>query len=339
MGEDSQQRFRQPTADDVARLAGVSRSAVSRSFTPGASVAPATREKVREAAEKLGYRVNFLARSLSTQRTNLVAMVVSDLEHSLRSILVDKLARGLVARDFRPFLLPWSAGDNISQLIDMMLHYNVSGAIVTSDTPPRAIAEECIRHGVPLVLVEKAPVGGNIASVRHDHTEAGRLAADELYRSGCRRLAYAGQRRLSYSIGKRRDAFALRAAELGITLTDPFFGERQNHEGGEEAARAFLAAMPSVDGIYCANDFFALGFLDGLKREGGLRLPDDLALVACDDIPEAAWASYNLTTVRQDPAAVASEALTSLGRAMAEEETGETILPVTLIRRATTRAL
>ena len=253
MNDDSKMPDRAATADDVARLAGVSRSAVSRTFTPGASVAPATREKVREAADKLGYRVNFLARSLSMQRTRLVAMVVSDLDHSLRAVLVDKLARELVARDFRPFLLPWSTGDDVRHLIDMMLHYNVSGALVTSDTPPKAIAAECMRHKVPLVLVDKATVGDRAANVGHDHEKAGRLAAEELFRIGCRKIAYAGQHRPSYSIGARKQAFEAACAEMGMTITGRYFGARQNYDGGAEAAAAFLANSPSVDGIYCAN--------------------------------------------------------------------------------------
>ncbi|WP_045683879.1 LacI family DNA-binding transcriptional regulator [Martelella endophytica] len=338
MSDDGEERFRPATADDVARLAGVSRSAVSRTFTPGASVAPATREKVREAAEQLGYRVNFLARSLSMQRTKLVAMVVSDLDHSLRALLVDRLARGLVARDFRPFLLPWSTGDDISHLTDMMLHYNVSGAIVTSDTPPKAIAAECMRHGVPLVLVEKATIGGRVASVGHDHAKAGRLAAEELYRIGCRKIAYAGQHRPSYSIGTRKKAFDAACAEFGITIAGRYYGARQNYAGGTESATAFLSASPSVDGIYCANDFLALGFMDGVRKQSGARFPEDFSLVACDDIPEAAWASYDMTTVRQNPDRVAEEALEALVGRMRSDAVAPHVatIDVALVKRGTT---
>ncbi|TCT35218.1 LacI family DNA-binding transcriptional regulator [Martelella mediterranea] len=339
MSDEASQQARPATADDVARLAGVSRSAVSRTFTKGASVSPATRDKVLEAAATLGYRVNFLARSLSMQRTNLVAMVVSDMDHSLRALLVDRLARNLVAHDFRPFLLPWSTGDEVGRLTDMMLHYNVSGAIVTSDTPPKAIAAECARHNVPLVLVEKAPIGGRVGSVGHDHEKAGRLAAEELYRSGCRRIAYAAQHRPSHSIGERRRAFEQTAAELGITISHRFYGARQNYDGGLEAAEAFWAVSPSVDGFYCANDFLALGFMDGLRRRENIRFPDDFSLVASDDIPEASWSSYDITTVRQNPDHVAEATLEALITCMKPDgsvpETQK--IDVELVRRSTTK--
>ena len=170
---------RAPTADDVARLAGVSRSAVSRTFTVGASVAPATRKKVLQAADAIGYRVNFLARSLSQQRTSLIGLVVADMDNSFRGRLVDHLSRRLVKLEYRPFLLPGTRGDedDVRHITDMMLHYKLSGAIVTSDNAPAEIAERCAAHDVPLVLVNKPEAGGKVANVTLDCDKAGGLAA------------------------------------------------------------------------------------------------------------------------------------------------------------------
>lgn len=329
---------RVPTSDDVALLAGVSRSAVSRTFTAGASVAPATREKVISAARTLGYRVNFLARGLSQQRTNLVALVVSDMDNSQRARMVDLLARGLVARDFRPMILPAEPGQDVGHLIDMMLHYNVTGTIVTSDTPPAEIAQECAAYGVPLVLINKPEVGSQVANVSVDTATAGRIAAEELAAAGCRRIAIASQRRASHTIAQRKAAFIATARALELDILGDFQGSVQNYRGGAEAAEAFLQSGIAVDGVYCVNDFMALGFLDEVRWRSGLRVPHDLRLIACDDIAEAAWKSYDLTTIRQDPEAIVAAAIAALMRRLEQPEAIQphVIVPVTLIRRGST---
>ncbi|NDV01077.1 LacI family DNA-binding transcriptional regulator [Pseudoroseicyclus tamaricis] len=329
---------RQVTALDVARRAGVSRSAVSRTFTDGASVAPDTRDKVLEAAASLGYRVNSLARSLILRRSELVALVVSDMDHSFRARTVDLLARGLVAEGYRPVLLPWNEGDDPARLIDMMLQYSVAGAIVTSDTPPQQIAEQSARWGVPLVLVNKAPGGDRAARVVQDTEAAGRMAAEVLKAAGCRRIAYVGQLRPSYTIDARKTRFLSVARELGLDLAIEVAGAAQNHAGGMEAAERFLASGVSVDGVHCANDFLAIGFIDRL-RQAGLSAPADFALVGCDDIAEAAWPAYDLTTIRQDVADLASASLKALLARIAEPAApaGTIEIGVSLVERASTR--
>lgn len=332
---------RVPTSDDVALLAGVSRSAVSRTFTAGASVAPATREKVLTAAKTLGYRVNFLARGLSQQRTNLVALVVSDMDNSLRARMVDHLARGLVALDFRPLILPTEPGENVGHLIDMMLHYNVTGTIVTSDTSPAEIAQECAAYGLPLVLINKPEVGSQVANVSIDTAASGRLAAEEFLAIGCRQIAIASQRRASHSIGQRKAAFIARCRALGIAIVGDFQGAAQNYDGGVDAARAFVDSGVVADGVYCVNDYLALGFLDELRRSSPLTVPGDLKLMACDDIAEAAWGSYDLTTVRQDARAMAQAAIAALQNCLEAPDAPQPhiILPATIVRRGSTGAL
>ncbi|AVF04359.1 MAG: substrate-binding domain-containing protein [Devosia indica] len=331
---------RVPTSDDVALLAGVSRSAVSRTFTAGASVAPATREKVISAAKTLGYRVNFLARGLSQQRTNLVALIVSDMDNSLRARTVDFLARGLATLGFRPLLLPTEPGEDVSYLIDMMLNYNVTGTIVTSDTPPAEIAQECAAYGVPLVLINKPEVGTHVSNVSIDTATAGRLAAEELATIGCKRIGIVSQRRASHTIGQRKAAFIATIRALGLDIAGDFQGAVQNYGGGAEAAEAFAESGIAVDGIYCVNDFMALGFLDHFRRLSDLRIPEDIKLIACDDIAEAAWRSYDITSVRQDPKSVADAAITALSRRLEDPEAAQphVVIPVTLIRRGTTGA-
>lgn len=331
---------RTPTSDDVALLAGVSRSAVSRTFTAGASVAPTTREKVIEAARTLGYRVNFLARGLSQQRTNLVGLVVPDMENAFPARLMDYLARGLVELNYRPLILPATAGEDVSNLIDVMLHYTVSGAIVISDSSPEEIAQECAAYGVPLVLVNKPEVGDHVANVSFNAEKAGRLAARALSDAGCQRIGIASQRRPSHSIGIRKHAFVSACGELGLEIVADFKGAVQDYAGGVQAAKAFEASGLCLDGVHCVNDYLALGFVDHLRIAMGISVPGDLKIVACDDITEAAWLGYDLTTVRQDPKAIANAAIAALIKRIDHPDVPvpHMIIDVTLIERSSTGA-
>lgn len=336
--QDDERPGRPVTSLDVARRAGVSRSAVSRTFTAGASVAPETRERVMAAARDLGYRVNMLARGLTQKRTHLVGLVVSDIDNSFRSRLVDRLSRGLVALDYHPFMLPTDPEQNVGHLIDMMLHYNVSGAVVTSDTPPVEIVEECAAFGVPLVLVNKPRMAGNVASITVDSEKTGRLAAEALLEAGCRRVAIAGQRRPSHTISLRKEAFRCHCDRLGMECVTEFLGAVQNYAGGVEAAAAFIVSGETLDGIFCVNDYLALGFLDKIRQATSIAVPQDLSVVACDDIDEASWLSYDLTTVRQDTALLADAALSALvSRIDAPSKPPQHAeIDVTLVRRGST---
>lgn len=120
---------RRATSFDVARVAGVSRAAVSRAFSPDASVSPKTREKIYQAAKELGYRVNYVARSLTNQRSDLVGLVVAGLDNPFRSLQIEHLARALLLRNFRPILLPTSKEADTSAVIGQLLHYPVSGLL------------------------------------------------------------------------------------------------------------------------------------------------------------------------------------------------------------------
>jgi len=302
---------RRVTATDVARRAGVSRSAVSRTFTAGASVSAKTRERILAAAQELGYQVNMVARGL-TKRTHLVGLVVSDMDNQFRASLVDALARRLVAMDYHPFMLPSDRDQDSAQLIDMMLRYNVAGAIVTSDTSTTEITQECANFGVPLVLVNKPRPNDQVATVMLDADQAGRLAAQALAEAGCRRVALASQRRPSHSISQRKQAFIAHCRSLGLALVGDFQGEVQNYHGGSEAAAAMLPVLSDIDGVFCVNDYLALGFIDRIRQQTGKRIPQDLALVGCDDIDQADWLAYNLTTIRQDTDQLAQAAIQAL---------------------------
>jgi len=328
---------KQVNSFDVAKLAGVSRSAVSRTFTDGASVSKETRDKVIEAARQLGYRVNVLARSLHKQKSDLVGVVAADLDNPFRAEQIDLLSQGLLERGFRPILLRGEPSASVADLIGSLLQYSVAGVIVTSDTPPEEICQECLQNGVPLVVINKRDPGAPVDRVVTDFEAGGRLAFEHLVESGCRKLAVVTPEKSSYSINGRALAFEQAANAKGIPVIRIAWGT-QTYEGGLAAASFVHRVRSEIDGIFCTADYLALGALDGLRHVHGLRVPKDIQVIGYDDIQQASWKAYDLSTVVQSRRELSEAALDLLMQRLEDPETPPQvrICGVSLVQRSTT---
>lgn len=161
------------TAADVARAAGVSRSAVSRAFTPGASVSPEMRARVTEAAEALGYRVNMLARGVNQQQSNLVGIVVSGFSPPFLPTMLAPLVRELAGRGLAPLLMDAGRGDNMEDSPRDLLSYRVAGAVLTSGMPPIELAREYSRSRVPVVMINRTAALAGVDTVGGDNRQGG----------------------------------------------------------------------------------------------------------------------------------------------------------------------
>lgn len=289
-------RSKSVTSHDVARLAGVSRAAVSRSFTPNASVSAETREKVYKAAKEVGYRVNYLARSLINQRSDLVGLVAAGMDNPFRSMQIEQLSRALIAKNFRPVLLPAPEKDDPSWAIEQLLHYSVSGVLVTSDAPPTALCEECAAAGVPIVLINKGDDMPFVDRVVSDDKTAGRLAAEHLIGIGVKRPGMMAASPISYTARRRAEAFTARCLAMGVPATSIELPINDYAHGFEFAGT--LEAQ-GIDGLFCANDYMACGVIDRLRRDGSLSGSKPIRIIGHDDIPQARWDAYQLTTIVQ----------------------------------------
>jgi DNA-binding LacI/PurR family transcriptional regulator len=300
-----------PSAQEVADRAGVSRSAVSRAFTPGASIAPETRSKVMRAAEEMGYEVNDLARSLLAKQSRLVGLVVTEPEQGFRSYLVAALTRALVLRGRAPIVLNTGrSGPEIAAAQKMLVGYRAEGTIVLSGSPPAAVVELARRNGQPLVLIGRSEPGAD--HVHTDNRGAAERAVALFHSLGLTRLGLAGASLATPSVVEREAAFLNAVARSGLDVMTAR-GEDSTYSGGAAAAETMLASGKAPQGVFCVNDLIAIGFMDRV-RQRGLTVPGDMAVIGFDDIPEAAWASYELTTFRQDPARIAAEAIGLLDR-------------------------
>ena len=303
------------SAQQVARLAGVSRSAVSRAFTPGASIAAETREKVIEAASQLGYQVNDLARGLLANRSRLVGLVVTRPELGFRAHLVAALTQALIKRGNVPFLINTGNSEAEHQAAQAALFgYRAEATIILSGSPPASFVELARRNGQPLVMLGRSEP--DCDHVRIDNAGAAAKAAAFFIEHGMTRLALAGSDSATPSIVERERAFVGEARHLGATVTIAR-GKDSDYAGGQQAAAALFTHAKRPQAVFCVNDLIAAGLMDAARHRFGLDVPSDLSVIGFDDIPEAAWDSYQLSTFRQDAEEMAAHAIQQMERRLA----------------------
>ena len=192
------------TSDDVAKLAKVSQSAVSRTFTPGASVSDKTRSKVLAAAKKLSYRPNAIARTLVTQQSRVIGVVVAHLDNPLYLDVLESLSKRLQREGFHVLLFMTEAED-ADQILQEILQYQVQGILMASVTLSSELAEECAGLGIPVVLFNRIVPGTHASTVSSDNFGGGQRIGRFLLRGGHERIAYiAGQEESSTNQDRER---------------------------------------------------------------------------------------------------------------------------------------
>lgn len=291
--------FDKVTSLDVARLAGVSQSAVSRVFTPGASASPQTVAKVRSAAERLGYRPNVLARAMITGRSRIIGLVVAYLENQFYPVALERLSRALQDRGYHILIfLASNASENVEQVVDELLDYQVDGIVTASVAMTNDLTLRCQAAGIPVVMFNRGQNDPRLSEVTSDNRLGGRRVAEFLVRGGHRRIAHIMGWQGSSTGRDRAQGFHDGLAAAGLAPFAMVDGE-YSRERAAEAARALCARPDRPDAIFVGNDHMAFAVIDELAHRMGLRVPQDVSIVGYDDVPMAAWPAYDLTTISQ----------------------------------------
>lgn len=286
------------TSAEVAARAGVSQSAVSRVFTPGASASPKTVEKVRKAAEELGYRPNVLARAMVSGKSRIIGLIVAYLNNQFYPEALEKLSNALQERGYHVliFMASQTAG-NIDSVVEEILDYQVDGIIAASVSLSSDLSERCRAAGVPMVMFNRSQDDASMSAVTSDNRAGGRKAAEFLLAGGHRKIGYIAGWEGASTQRDREAGFVEALKEAGVELHAREVGNFVIEESREATRRMFVSDPP--DAVFVANDHMALAVMDTLRHELGLKVPGDVSVVGYDDVPAAGWASYNLTTVRQ----------------------------------------
>lgn len=300
---------RQPTGLDVARLAEVSKSAVSRAYN-GGYVAPDVRDRIMEAARKLRYRPNIAARALSTNRSNLVGLVITALDNQFYPELVDRLNDRLSLDGYRCVLFETHGDADLEPMLNELLGYRLDGVIMASTSFATRVAMECADAGVPVIMLNNVDLGGQIAGVSADNRHGATLVARHFIELGKSRIGVVtGLAESSASVERTRH---FRDVLLSSGLPEPREAcGNYNFAGACEATRALLSGTDPVDAIFCVTDFMALACLQA-ARAAGFEPGRDVAIAGFDDVPIASWPAFQLTTYAVPVAGLVDSCVTRL---------------------------
>lgn len=331
---------RRATSYDVASLAGVSQSTVSRAFTSGVPISLSLRKKVLAAAKLLNYQPNAAARSLTTNRSRAVAFFLPNIGNPVYPFVLDAFSRRLRENDRQILLLPHV--ESAHEALTWLMQFQVEGLVITAASPlalSKAIAQQCVKAGIPVVLFNRYFPDVRAASVSCDNILGGAAAADTLVSGGHRRFAFIGGAEQTSSHVDRRAGFVARLRKLGVpppVITTTEF----SYEGGYAAGLSLLARRTRPDAIFCVTDSIALGVLDVARYGHGLRVPDDVSIMGFDDVPMSAWKGNSLTTVRLPVEEMAKRAVELLVQAMGDGLASPQVVSIAgkLVIRDTTRS-
>lgn len=286
------------TLKDVAFRAGVSRSAVSRTFTDGASVSAKMRQRVERAASELGYHPNALASSLTTGRTKLIGLISNNFHNPIFLQVFDLFTHGLQDRGLRPLLVNLSDETDPEKSVRMVRQYSVDGVIVASSTLKPGFAKAFKDAGIPVVhSFGRHTASPEVHVVGIDNVECGRMAARELVASGYQSVGFLGGPEAATSTQDRYTGFTSELAKHPSVKQHHSFARAYSFDAGREAMLEILNGAPA-QAYFCGDDVLSIGALSAIQTTGG-QVPEDIGLIGLNDMEMARWENINLTTIHQ----------------------------------------
>jgi len=318
---------------EVAALANISRSTVSRALSGDPRISEDTRARVHAAAAELGYQPNLIARGLKNQRTGIVGVVVTDLDNPYHAHALQLLIEKLGAQRLSPLVFVGDTAEGAENAIGRLMSYQVDAVIALAAPFSAEIVAACRAGKKPLVLMNRHDVSDDIGLVYGDSYRAGALVADHLIEQGATSFAYfAGEDRTSIS-SDRESGFTNRLVERGFTLTGRA-ASPYDHATAMAIAPSLLTS--GAQAVFCANDTLAFALIDACRATGGVCRP---MVVGYDNSALAAWPAYDLTSVDQNLELMTSLTVDSVHTLLAQPRPmiiRHSIEPY-LIRRASTQ--
>ncbi|MGB4778643.1 LacI family DNA-binding transcriptional regulator [Microbacterium sp.] len=301
---------REPSINDVARVAGVSAQTVSRVATGKDVVRPATRDRVVRAMQQLGYRPNSAARALKAGRYRTIGVIMFSLSSYGNMRTLDAIAAEATAAGYAITLIPLAAATQsvVSGAFARLGEQAVDGIIIVIEAHVLSEAEIDVPTGMPVVVVDSS-ARYEVPVVDTDQAQGARLATAHLLELGHETVWHVSGPEDSYSAQRRRDSWRRTLEEAGAPVPEPIVGDWSPAAG--RRAGELLLRRSDATAVFASNDQMALGLLHAF-HEAGRRVPQDISVVGFDDMPEAADFWPALTTVRQHFDRVGQAALHAL---------------------------
>lgn len=296
------------TLKDVALHARVSRSAVSRTFTDGASVSSKMRKKVEKSAEILGYRPNLLARSLTTRRTKLIGLISNNFKNPYFLQIFDLFTQGLQEIGLRPLLVNLTNDEDPKNSAELLLQYSVDGVIFAGSELHAGFSKAIRDAGIPVVhSFGRAADESEVHTISIDDKLAGQLAAQLLIKKGYKSIGFIGGSSKMTVTNDRLDGFTNELDKHSEIKYSVSFAETHSFTAGrDEMAR--LLNYPYAEAYFCSDDILSIGAMCAIES-AGLSVPNDIGILGLNGIEIASWDNINLTTIHQPTQQIISSSI------------------------------
>lgn len=286
-----------PTLEDVGRRCGVSRSTVSRVINNSPLVNPETREMVMKAIEELGYAPNFIARSLTTNRTETLAVTLPDITGGVFPEILAGMDEVASKRGYHLLVVFLGGARPQTRTVeDLVRHRRVDAIITVASTVDDGTIKKLVQANMPIVRAATQSPMEDVPSVLFDNRGGARAATELLLKRGCKKPVHIRGPEGNYDADERSEGFreALEAAGIPMAADSILHGDFVR-ESGRKTVKEALDRGVSFDGIFAGNDEMAIGAIGELSRRD-VSIPDEVAVVGFDDIDVARF--IGLSTVR-----------------------------------------
>jgi LacI family transcriptional regulator len=325
---------KRPTIKDVALSAGVSTQTVSRVVNGYVHVSEKTRLRVEEAIQQSGYRPSTLARSLIQKRSYTLGIVTAGLNHTGPSRTLNGVTDKADELGYMLLLkkLPSYETNEVEQIIDSLIDHHVDGIIwaVPEVADNRNWVEKLTSLPVPMVFIAMEPREG-LSVVSTDSYAGAKMATEHLIEQGCRNIGHLAGPQVWWEAGLRLLGWRNTLEVAGLPARDSqWVAGNWSPASGVVAAEQLLDNFPEMDGVFVANDQMALSLLLVANRRG-IKVPEQLAVIGFDGIPDAAYFLPPLSTIEQDPQALGGQAIENIVTMIQAYREGREYLPESIL--------
>ncbi len=295
---------------DIARIAGVSHTTVSRALRDSPHISIQTKERIQAIAAETGYQPSAAARSLKTNRSQVLGVIVSHIADPFFSEILQGIDDVIQAHGYSLFIAAAQHDPEREQaIIRTMREHRVEGVILCSPQLTGEQNTELQSFGIPIVAINNQGSEGYQYSIQHDDIDGSRLACEHLIGLGHVRIAYLGDASSGRTTRDRLAGYLAVMAEHGLPALAGYIHEVGDNSAaqGLRAAEHFLALRPRPTAVICYNDMVALGMLKGLQQ-AGLEVPEDISITGFDNIMFSDYTRPPLTTIDQPKRFLGAEA-------------------------------
>lgn len=295
----SRKKIVRSSSYDVARKAGVSQATVSRVFNESdIFVNPETREKVLAAATEIGYHPNRIARSLNSQSTKIVGIVMKRFDSLFYMNVLGLFVQKFERIGYSVMVFNFDNERDVEKNLDKSLEYNVSGVIMTSASLTSPLVEGFQNLGTPLFLFNRISEGVNVNTLCCDNYDGGGQVAAYLMERGHKKPVYFSGKSGTSTNRDRQKGFVEGVKRCGIGDV-PVFTGNFGYDSGFEAAKSLHLSGLEFDSIFCASDYMAMGAMDFFRYKTELTIPNDFSLIGFDGLALKNSLAYPISTLEQ----------------------------------------